>query len=506
MEKFNSDDSMISLEWWEVDYMMACKLFKKDNPDYNVDRGISMLADIDRFYTVQAIMEKLAAYATRGNENAISALDNWYMHTHSEDSYLPEDSTQQVQWIRTVAQNGNPVAQNELAYLYYNGKHVDQNYNTAARWSAMAAAESAQAAYNFAEVYLTGKTTEIDECEASEPLYYAARYDCKPAQEWLQRTAERGLANAQFYLGMLVVQGQGAYEQDIETGLSWLHKAADQDFLYAINSLAMFYDNGKLIPQDLPKCIALLQRGVELGDMDAQDMLGMMYDEGKGVKQDHTRAVQLYEQSALQGEVSAMIRLAHHYLQGLGIPKDQSKAENWFRIAVSRGSYDGMLGLSMIHQENGEFEKAVDGYVEALGNIENLEFFNDDNPEYWLEEVNVKMSPEYMSWGIKLSSYVEDEEKPEIHTYAQLLEAATQGDAMAQHDIGYHYYWGGENYEQDIQKAVHWFELAANNGHAQSAYNLGVLYASGDISSPDFETACQWFRKAMELLQCRPVY
>lgn len=504
MEKYNYDEQSALQERWKEDYERACMFFEEDSPKYDVNRGIAILADIHDFYSVQTIMEKLAIYAAQGNEAAIYALNEWYKYTPFESCYIPEDSEQVLSWLKIVAQSGNPRAQNELGYYYYCGMHVEQDYNAAARWSALAATENEQAAYNFAEVYLTGKTTKIDECEASEPLYYAAKGDCKPAQEWLLNKAESGFANAQFYLGVLTVQGQGAYNQDIEAGLCWLKKAADQDFFFALNVLAMIYEDGILIPQDLNKCIALLQRAVELGDMDAQDRLGTMYDEGKGVQQDYAQAIQLYEQSALQGEVSAMVHLAHHYRQGLGTEKDLAKAENWFRIAASRHSDEGLLGLAMINEENGKLEEAIKGYAEVLENSEYIEFFNDDSPEYWLEEIDEKMSPEYMSWSCKLSSSVDDmsQEEPKIQTYAQLLEAADGGDAKAQHDLGYHYYWGGENYEQDIMQAVSWFELAANNGHAQSAYNLGVLYADGDVPI-DLAMACRWFKKAADIIKAR---
>lgn len=505
MEKFDNEELSAAPMWWQEDYDRACTFLENDSPEYDVDRGIMILADIYSFYSVQTIMEKLAIYAVYGNEAAIAAMNEWFMKTKmTEGCYVPEDGTQLVQWIRIVAQSGNPMAQNEMGCLYYNGIHVNQNYDTAARWFASGAPMGdEQISYNFAEVYLTGKTTVITESEASEPLYYAARYGCEPAQEWLQKTAVGGLANAQFFLGALIAQGQGDYEQDVETGMCWLHKAADQDFRDALNALAAIYRTGVLVPQDLPKCIALLQRAVEIGDMDAQDALGTMYDEGEGVLQDHARAVQMYEQSALQGEVSAMVRLAKHYLQGLGTTKDLSKAEYWFRLAVSKDSGEGLLGLAMVNEAKGNLEEAVDAYADALGNSECIEFFCDDHPEYWLEEIDVKMSPGYKSWCCKLSSCKDDknQEEQEIRTYDQLLDAAHGGDAKAQHDLGYHYYWGGENYEQDIAQAIHWFGLAANNGHAQSAYNLGILYAEGEEDlTQDLELACRWFRKAMELI------
>jgi len=45
-------------------------------------------------------------------------------------------------------------------------------------------------------------------------------------------------------------------------------------------------------------------------------------------------------------------------------------------------------------------------------------------------------------------------------------------------------------------KAVHWFQQAADHGHAKAQLNLGVCYANGDGVGADKVRALMWFRLA----------
>ena len=50
--------------------------------------------------------------------------------------------------------------------------------------------------------------------------------------------------------------------------------------------------------------------------------------------------------------------------------------------------------------------------------------------------------------------------------------------------------------DQDFSKAVYWFRKAANQGHANAQYLLGLEYTSATGVDQDFSKAVFWFRKA----------
>ena len=58
-------------------------------------------------------------------------------------------------------------------------------------------------------------------------------------------------------------------------------------------------------------------------------------------------------------------------------------------------------------------------------------------------------------------------------------QAAEQGDASAQNNLGFAYATG-EGVPQDDAEAVRWFRLAAEQSHAGAQYSLGVIYGAGE--------------------------
>ena len=70
-------------------------------------------------------------------------------------------------------------------------------------------------------------------------------------------------------------------------------------------------------------------------------------------------------------------------------------------------------------------------------------------------------------------------------------EAAEQGDAAAQCNLG-HIYIRGENVEQDFKEALKWYRKAAEQGDEQAQYNLGIMHNKGDGVLPDYVTAYAW--------------
>ena len=74
-------------------------------------------------------------------------------------------------------------------------------------------------------------------------------------------------------------------------------------------------------------------------------------------------------------------------------------------------------------------------------------------------------------------------------------EAAEQGDAEAQHNLGGCYYLG-KGVPQDDTEAVKWFSKAAEQGDAEAQFTLGVCYGLGKGVLRDYTEAVKWYRKA----------
>ena len=77
------------------------------------------------------------------------------------------------------------------------------------------------------------------------------------------------------------------------------------------------------------------------------------------------------------------------------------------------------------------------------------------------------------------------------------LRDANRGDAVAQGNLGYYYYYG-KGVNRDYVEAVKWNRKAAEQGVAEAQYNLGVCYYNGRGVDQNYAEAVKWYRKAAE--------
>ncbi len=74
----------------------------------------------------------------------------------------------------------------------------------------------------------------------------------------------------------------------------------------------------------------------------------------------------------------------------------------------------------------------------------------------------------------------------------QLLRAGHLGSVNAQRALGVNYATGDWSGPKDLSQAVHWYRLAAEQGHAESQYDLGfmLLLGEGEPKNPEQGIAC----------------
>ena len=72
-----------------------------------------------------------------------------------------------------------------------------------------------------------------------------------------------------------------------------------------------------------------------------------------------------------------------------------------------------------------------------------------------------------------------------------------QGEATAQHNLGY-MYSEGLGVTQDYKEAVKWWRKAAEQGNANAQNNLGIRYLNGEGVAQDYKEAVKWYTKAAE--------
>lgn len=76
-------------------------------------------------------------------------------------------------------------------------------------------------------------------------------------------------------------------------------------------------------------------------------------------------------------------------------------------------------------------------------------------------------------------------------------QAAEQGYAKAQYQLGYYYYNYGRN-DNKNKKAFEWCSKAAEQGYAPAQYYLGYCYGYGSGVLQNFKMSGYWYEKAAE--------
>lgn len=182
----------------------------------------------------------------------------WQVHKarieESRSAEASKEATDAARVCRARAEQGDPKAESELAYMYSRGQGIDQSYDEALRWR--------------------------------------------------RKAADQGYAEGEAGLGYMYLHGQGV-AQDYAEAIRWYRKAADQGSANAENSLALMYEQGLGVPQDYGQALRWYREAADHGYASAEYNLGSMYFYGRGVTPDRSEAVRWYRKAADHGDVYA---------------------------------------------------------------------------------------------------------------------------------------------------------------------------------------------------------
>lgn len=78
-----------------------------------------------------------------------------------------------------------------------------------------------------------------------------------------------------------------------------------------------------------------------------------------------------------------------------------------------------------------------------------------------------------------------------------LNQLANKGDAGAELQLGLAYRDGRYGLTPDAKTALYWLTQSANSGNAFAEDALGTAYANGQGTTPNIQSAEQWWRKAI---------
>lgn len=270
---------------------------------------------------------------------------------------VPKDERIAAQWFERAARAGESGAQLNLARMLRNGRGIAPDMQKAVQMYRAAAARGVQAAMvELGEILSSGGSVATDFREALRLFNEAAAGgnaqaefnlglmhgqglgtppDAELSMKWYERAAARGDANAQFNLAtLLLARGE---EAPLDRIADLLASAAAQDLPRANHTLGVLNEEGRGVPQNLPRAAACYRAAAEHGYAPSQASLGRLLVQGRGVTRNDAEAVQWLTLAVKQNEPSALFNLAMMGIAGVGVRIEPASAVEMLRQAAFLG-------------------------------------------------------------------------------------------------------------------------------------------------------------------------
>jgi hypothetical protein len=266
----------------------------------------------------------------------------------------------------------------------------------------------------------------------------------------LSAAARAGDAEAELALGTAYREGNGV-APDAGQAYKWIRKAAEQDLAEAQFEVGAMEEDGEGTEENAADAAGWYRKAAEHGYVPAMFALGELYRTGHGVTEDGAAAAGWYRSAAERDDIDSLLALGDLYRQGSAVEKNLDVAAAWYRRAAELGSPEGRTSLALL-LSHGEPGRAA-AHAPSRGEVE------------------------AMDW---------------------LTAAADQGYAPAQYYLAMAEL-NGIDATLDAAGAIELLERAADQGHAESLRELGLLYEQGQLVPQDQVRALMYFDLAARL-------
>ena len=307
----------------------------------------------------------------------------------------------------------------------------------------------------------------------------------KEAIKWYQISAKIGYVHAQTHLGNIYRDGIIVKKSD-KKALKWFSAAAVQKDNAALFSLGRMYELGtRATPKSFKKALTFYKKAAAKGHASSQYNLAAMYSRGDGVRSNNKIAEKYQLKAAAQGDTDAMFKLGLFEEFGANRRPSKKKALYWYTRALSFHKYNKLHGREL-------------GYI-SVNKIKNK--IQSLQPNY--DPKSCPLPPIENLLKLSNSSSQQDRRKAIqlSKSIAKTMIKATKGSAVAQFEMGTIVYAGlrilGKK-KYIYKKAIDWFKKAAQQGHHDAMFNLGIMTLQGEGVSKSYTIAYSWFQKCVQ--------
>ncbi|ORZ20807.1 hypothetical protein BCR42DRAFT_370755 [Absidia repens] len=392
--------------------------------------------------------------------------------------------------------------------------------------------------------------------------------DRKSAFHWYKKAADKNHKTALYSLGLFYAKGLEGKPKDLLRARICFEKAARFGVAPAMTSYATLcrvasLQSGPQQQEQREQAIYWYQKAAATGDVVAQRELGLIYDAGLGVPRNHETAFEYFQQASSSNDAQATLLLGSYYQNGMAVEKDLEKSIELYLKADRLGASVAPFAAAQVYHSLNQFEEAYAHYKKSaddrrlahnrIGRTSKLmvaryilsyvPMESDTNPTippsgtltkedafsilyslatndhfepsfYWLADCYgtgngvQKNLMEALPWYHKAADELKDVEAMMklASIYEQLGEQSTQsfhyyqlaadmGHAAGQHQLGMAYWRGSLDTVINLGDAVVWLTRSAAQKYAASHWALGQMA----LENGDQDVAIEWWRRSIDL-------
>lgn len=390
-------------------------------------------------------IEEKTELAEDGDEDMMEQLAMTYLNGDDEVEVDPEKA---VYWFTRLAELDNATAQFNLGLLCAKGFGMERNFETAVNWLKKAEENGDDDAHGLIE--------KLQKAVSAEKIVNTG-----------DAQAQADLAEVYMFIGNSLDQADP--DADYAIALEYARKSAEQNNGDGLWALALAYEHGRGVEQDVDKAIECYRKGADLGHAPSQHSLACYYFRGDVLEEDHEKAFALCMKSAEQGYGLAMRDVGRAYQFGNGVDDDMSLAIEWYEKA-----------LAVINDPELEQKVAVFKMLEEGGSFaEDSEEDDDDGDGGWgmpdgmMEAIDLQDFAEEAGYKIETNAngvFTIGDEK----MIAFVMDMANDGNEEAQLVLAKYFITNECTDEQNTQ-AISWLKELAANGNEDAQETLENL-------------------------------
>ncbi|MCI6654991.1 MAG: sel1 repeat family protein [Clostridium sp.] len=446
---------------------------------------------------------QLQKAADQNSPDALFKLaEKCYKRYKDKSTRIEENSelTEMLRNYKKAAINGNEKAQRRLAEMYEKGEFVNKNEKEACKWYKDLASKNdieailklgdyckKEKKYNEASKWYD-KAAEMNNKEAKDKwgvmfLEGGVLYDkhndkmIKKGLERVKDAAHNGYAMAQYNMGLYYKNGENGIQKDLSKAYEWFKKAAEQDNQYAQKNLGDFFLYGRGVPKDEKKACQWYEKSAKHENENAQASLGQYYYNNK----QYEKAYEWLNKAEKKGHKNARRLLARMYENGEFVDKNEKRAYKLYKLLAKEGDARAQLKIGDYCKKEKKYDEASK-YYDMAAQKNNI-------------EAKDKWGVMFLESGVL---YDKCNAKRIKEGLERVKDAAYNGYAMAQYNMGLYYKNGENGIQKDLSKAYEWFKLAAEQDNEYAQKNLGDFFLYGRGVPKDEKKACQWYEKSAE--------